>query len=219
MRGRGLLAPFALAAISCGTPVLAQGVAVSGRIGTLGLGVDASIGLTRQLGVRAGINFQPWQPEAEFEEVDFELDLPSPSYMGLLDWYPGGGSFHLTGGAVLFSEDTEVRGRPTESVEIGDQTYTPEQIGTLSGAFVTTDLAPYLGIGFGKLGGKRGVGLALDLGVAFHGKPDVRLAASGPIAASPLFQANLREEEENIEDDAHWFRVYPVLAIGLVIGL
>jgi hypothetical protein len=218
MNGKWLLAPFALAAITCSTPLLAQGIAVSGRIGTLGLGVDASIGLTPQLGVRGGINFQPWQPEAEFEDVDFELDLPSPSYMALLDWYPGGGAFHLTGGAVFFSEDTEVRGRPSESVEIGDQTYTPEQIGTLSGEFVTADLAPYIGLGFGKLGGKRGVGLALDLGVAFHGRPDVQLAASGPIAAFPAFQANLREEEENIEDDAQWFRVYPVLAIGLVIG-
>jgi hypothetical protein len=124
----------------------------------------------------------------------------------------------LSGGAVLFSEDTEVRGRPSESVEIGDESYTPEQIGTLSGEFVTKDLAPYIGIGFGKLGGRLGPGLAIDLGVAFHGRPDVRLAASGPIAAVPAFQANLREEEENIEDDADWFRVYPVLAIGLVIG-
>jgi hypothetical protein len=218
MKGRCLLTGFTLAAIACGTPVWAQGIAVSGRIGTLGLGVDASIGLTPQLGVRGGMNFMPWQPEAEFEDVDFELELPSPTFLGLLDWYPGGGSFRLSGGAVLFSEDTEVRGRAAEPVEIGDQTYTPEQIGTLSGDFVTRDLAPYLGIGVGKLGGRRGPGLAIDLGVAFHGRPDVQLSASGPIAELPEFQANLREEEENIEDDASWFRVYPVLSIGLVIG-
>jgi hypothetical protein len=211
------LVPF-LAATWAG-PIVAQGIAVSGRVGTLGLGVDGSLGLTPQFGVRAGINVQPWQPEAEFEDIDFELDLPSPSFVGFVDWYPAGGGFRLTGGAVLFTNDTEVRGRPAEPVEIGDQSYTPEQIGTLSGEFVTEDLAPYLGIGFGRLGGRRGVGFTLDLGLAFQGKPDVQLSAAGPLASQPEFQSNLREEEEAIEGDAEWFRFYPVASIGVVIGI
>ena len=37
--------------------------------------------------------------------------------------------------------------------------------------------APYLGIGFGRIAGKRGLGVVMDLGVAFHGEPDVQLVS------------------------------------------
>jgi hypothetical protein len=200
------------------TPLAAQGVAVGGHAGTLGLGADVSLGLTRQIGIRAGLNLQPYSPSQTFDDVEYTVDFASPSVRALLDLYPGLGGLRLTGGVVLFRADLEVRAELTQPVEIGGQMYSPQEIGTLSGVFDTKDVAPYAGIGFGRLGGRRGIGMTVDLGVAFHGEPGVRLVAAGPVASMPQFQTDLAREEQNLADDARSFRYYPVLAVGFVVG-
>jgi hypothetical protein len=63
------------------------------------------------------------------------------------------------------------------------------------------------------------VGFFLDLGVAFQGSPSVTAEADGPIASQPQFQQDLQEEVDEIEDDVSPFTVYPVLAIGVAVGL
>jgi hypothetical protein len=215
MRTRFLLAlAFALA----GGPAAAQGLAVSGNVSTLGLGANVAVGLGRFIGLRAAANVQPWELTQEYDDIEFTLNLPSPSYGLLLDVYVVG-PLRVTGGAMLFGSDTEIRGRLTSSVDIGGQSYTPEQVGTLSGLFDTSEIAPYVGIGLGRIGGRRGLGFMMDLGVAYQGSPEVQLNASGPVASQPSFQADLAEEERNIEEDAKPFRFYPVLAVGIVIGL
>lgn len=210
------LAPL-LGVLVFNAPATAQGIAVSGHVGTLGVGADISIGLGRTLALRGGANAQPWEPKREFDNIEYTLELPTPSYTAMVDLWLGG-VFHLSGGAVWLSKDTEVRARPTEPVEIGNQTYAPADVGTLSGTFVTRDLAPYAGIGFGKAPGRKGLGLVFDLGVAFQGAPDVQLSASGPLASQPAFQANLLQEEQSIEDDARPYRFYPVISLGLVVA-
>lgn len=205
--------------LAAGAPASAQtGMAVAGRAGTLGIGAEASLGLGPLVGLRAGFAIQPWEPSRTFDDLEFTLDLASPSFQGLIDLYPLGGGFRLSGGIVRFGSEHEVRAEPVAAVDIGGQTYTPEQIGVLSGLFRTKKTAPYAGIGFGRLGGRLGPGFVIDLGVAFQGAPDVQLGASGPIAALPEFQANLRDEERTIEDDAEVFRFYPVLSFGFVFG-
>lgn len=218
MRCATLLTSSTLAVLLA-APVAAQsGLAVAGRIGTLGLGAEASLALGDRFGLRAGFAAQPWEPSRTFDDIDFTLDLASPSFQGLVDLYPFDGGFRLSGGIVHFGSDHEVRAEPTEAVDIGGQSYTPDQIGVLSGLFLTNRTAPYAGIGFGRLGGRSGPGFVVDFGVAFQGAPEVELTASGPISALPAFQENLAEEERTIEDDAEIFRFYPVLTIGFVIG-
>lgn len=218
MRPRHLIGTLTLALLMAAPASAQPGIAVSGRVGTLGIGADASLGIGPFLGLRAGFNVQPWEPSRDFDDIDFTLDLASPSFMGLVDLYPLAGGFRLSGGIVHFGSDHELRGEPTAAVDIGGQSYTPEQIGVLSGRFITKQTAPYAGIGFGRLGGRTGLGFAVDLGVAFHGAPEVDLSASGPIATQPLFLENLEAEERNIEDDAESFSIYPVLSIGFVVG-
>jgi len=199
-------------------PAAAQGIAFSAHAGTLGVGGDLSLGLGRQLALRAGANVQPWDPSREYSGVEFTLDLPSPTYAGLVDWHPGGGVFRFSGGAVRFGSNTEVRATPVSPVEIGDATYPASQVGTLTGQLETRELAPYAGLGFGKPPGRGGLGLALDVGIAWQGEPDVSLVASGPLASDPTFLADLAREERNIEDDAKAIRFYPVLSLGLVFA-
>lgn len=217
MRVRGGLLIVGL--LVAGPAAAQNGFAVAGRAGTLGLGAEAAIGLGRQIGLRGGFSVQPWEPSRTFDDIEYTLDLASPSYHALLDVYPFGGGFRLSGGLVRFGSQHEVRAEPTEPVEVGGREYTPEQIGVLTGRFGTNETVPYLGIGFGRLAGRRGVGLVIDAGLGFQGEPDVRLSASGPISELPQFRQDLAEEVEEIEDDVGLFRFYPALSIGIVIGL
>ncbi len=210
---------FALLALLplCAAPLAAQGVAIVGRASTLGLGGEVSLGLGRALGLRAGINAQPADPSHKIEGVDYTLHLGSPSYTAMLDLYAG--PIRLSGGLVKFGSEHKLTAEPTKDVEIGSQTYTPQQVGKLTGVFQTKDLAPYAGIGFGRLGGRHGVGLTFDLGVAYQDYPDVHLTVSGPIASQPGFEADLADEESKITHDVRAFRFYPVISLGLVIGI
>jgi hypothetical protein len=207
---------FAALAMIVPSTAAAQGMSASGHVGTLGIGADVSIGILPRVALRAGANVQPWKPKREIDDIDFELTLPSPSFLGAVDIRLLG-PLRISGGLVSFGSDIEVTGQLTEDVEIGDATYSPEQIGALSGLFETRSLAPWVGIGLAKSVGP-GVGFLLDLGVAFTGEPDVSLSASGPIANDPTFQANLRQEEQNLQDDAKLVKLYPIVSIGMSIG-
>jgi hypothetical protein len=82
----------------------------------------------------------------------------------------------------------------------------------------TCDVAPYIGIGIVKPVASR-IGSVLDLGVAFHAEPRVSAAAHGPVAWLPGFQRDLDAEIAEIQDDVEDIVVYPVLSLGISIGL
>jgi len=189
---------------------------VSPHVSTLGLGADVGVGLHPRVTVRGGVSYIPYKPGITVSDTDWELSLPEVSVTGMVDLFLVGG-LHLTGGIRYKNSEVEAVGSYTGTVDIGDSTYTGDQVGNLTGAIVTKDLSPYVGIGFGNVA-KRGLGFILDLGIALHGTPEVTLAADGPIANDPLFQAELAKEVATFEDDISWAKFYPVLTIGLSFG-
>ncbi len=196
----------------------AQSVAVSAHGGTLGVGADVSLVVVGPLVLRLGASALPWEPTHSFDQIDYTVAFAAPYGLALLDYHPRGGGFRITGGAIYLTRDYEVRARLNQPLEIGNQTYTPQQVGTLTGVFDTRTIAPYFGIGFGKPPGQTGLGLAVDLGVAHQGSPLVSLGATGPVATQAAFDANLRQEELNISEAVRPYRFYPVLSIGMVIA-
>lgn len=190
--------------------------AIGAKAGTLGLGGELTTDIVPQLNIRASVQWLSLELDREWEDVDYELDLDLLSPLLLLDWYPFGGSFRLSGGILFNESDVGLRAMPGEPVEIGGTTYTPAEVGTLTGRSDFNPIAPYVGIGWGNaVGRSKRLGLAMDVGVAFIGSPGVNLSATGPIASDPTFQANLAEEEDEIEDDLSDFRFYPVLSLSL----
>ena len=203
------------------SPVAAQGLGLGASVhaGTLGLGGQISAPLFGSpLRLRAGFDYQPVDIEVRLSDVTYGIDLPSPSLTALLDWHPAGGTFRVSGGAVRYSSSLELSATPSASVEIGTQTYEPAEIGSLVGGLATSDSGPYAGIGWGHGGGRR-FGLSLDLGVVYHGVPEVTLRATGPIADVPAFQSQLELEIDEVSDLVSVARVYPVLNIGIAVGL
>jgi len=190
--------------------------AIGAKAGTLGLGGDLTTDILPGLNLRGGIQWLNLNLDAEFEDIDYSVDVDLLNPLLLLDWYPFGGSFRLSGGVLFNQSDIDLRATPSEPVQIGGTTYTPAEVGTLRGQSDFNPIAPYVGIGWGNaVGRSRRLGLAMDLGVAFIGSPGVNLSANGLLASDPTFKAHLAQEEEDIEDDLRDFKFYPVLSLTL----
>lgn len=193
-------------------------VSIAPRLGTLGIGADVGLGFGRFVTARVGAGFVPLEPEGDYDDVTYSVEIPGTVTLGV-DLHPGGGGFRLSGGVLYQTDDLALAGTPESSVEIGDQTFSPEQVGTLRGELSSNDLAPFVTLGFGKHG-SGGVGLFLDLGVAFLGDPDISLESDGALAGEPAFEAELRKEAERLEDDFDSYgSYYPIVNLGLRIGI
>lgn len=209
------LALLTLAALAA--PASAQ-LSLAPRVGTLGLGVDVGLGLAPVVTARAGVGFIPVEPRGTFDGVDYQVSIPGAVTMGL-DLHPGGSGFRLSGGVMIQAGDLSFEGTPAEAVEIGDETYTPEEVGTVHGEVSSADVAPFVTLGFGKHG-QPGIGLFLDLGVAFLGDPAVSLSGDGGLAGDPDLEDDFRAEAERVQEDIEVYgRFYPIVNLGLRIGL
>lgn len=207
---------LALLGLLAASAAEAGGVAVTGRASSLGLGVELTAGLSDRLNVRVGGNMFDYDRRLDVDENTFDIDLEFRSYTALVDVHPSAGGFRLSGGFVANGNEAGMVGRSTDSYVLGGTTYSAAAIGALTGSVDFKKAAAYAGIGWGNaVRDGRTWGLVFDLGVVFQGAPDITLGATGPIAASPEFQADLRQEELDLEDDAREFRYYPVISLGL----
>jgi hypothetical protein len=199
--------------LSCGAGCTDSGrYAVSLKTSTLGLGGEFTTAVAPKVNARVGINTLNFDYDGELEDIDYDLGFDFFSVTGLVDWYVFDGSFRLSGGVLSMDHKVNLDAIPTEEQEIGNTTYTPAEIGTLSGCLEIDQIAPYVGIGWGNpLTSSRRWGFTCDFGVAFISTPDVSLSATGPVAG---LAEDLIKEQYDIEDDLEPFKYYPVIAVS-----
>jgi hypothetical protein len=207
----------------------AQGVGVAARAGTLGFGAEAAVGLGERLAVRGGVGLFPIKTDAtKFwdvgADVDATLKLPDTWYNIGIDLYLGG-AFRIGGGMLYRPDDPSITATLPAggTVDIGGQTYTGADVSEVVGSLDARNSAPYAVIGFGKHT-SLGIGLSLDLGMAFLGNSRVALEATKgnpTVIQSTIFQQQLGQEEQNLDDDLpNWAKKYwPIASLGLRIGI
>lgn len=198
------------------SPVAAQGFAVAPKAGSTGFGGDVILSLAPKLALKGGVGFSL---------VDFDLDLGSQQYLvepppvfltGAIDIRVTG-PLRIMAGLLHRTENVEFGGDLSGSVEIGDESF--DAPGRLDGALISSETAPFLGIGLGSIG-QKGFGVYLDLAVAFTGDPDVSLAGSGAITQEDGFDVELEKERLSILDDIDsYYRYWPIVNLGFRIGL
>jgi hypothetical protein len=205
------------AATLVAAPVRGQNLDLAFHIGSMGLGADIGMQVRPDVGLRASLNYFPFDIKVDEDSVEYTFELPTPQVLLVADFYPIG-RFRLTGGVMISSSDLTGRGELAEPIEIGNTVYTPAEVGTVTGTIRTRSVSPYVGIGFGNPGGS-GLAFFMDLGVAFHGNPELSAEANGPVSSLPGFRQDLDIEVRDLQDDVDSFVVYPVLSLGISIGL
>lgn len=185
------------------------------KASTLGAGVELGMPLSDRFVARLGLNSYSRSANQSIDNIDYDADLDLSSTALFVDWSPfKQGSFHLTAGYVASNSSLSATARPTGSVDVGNNTYTVSDL-TLK-ANVDLGSGPYLGLGWGNVPAK-GFGFTFDLGVVQQGKPDVSLKKSGTDSGL-ISDADLKQEEKNMQNDLDNFDLYPVVSIGLSYG-
>jgi hypothetical protein len=198
-------------------PGQASNIAIGARASTLGFGAEMTGRLSKEFNIRAALHPLPsFSYTGTESDVEYEFDIQLLSAMAGLDWHPGGGGFHLSGGLLLNRNKVDANGRAAGSYDIGGRTYSGAQVGSLRGKLTFKDLAPYAGLGFGNaVNPQKKIGIGLDLGVVFSGSPTLDLTASGPISGDAQFQRDLDQEERDAQDDLSQFKVYPIVSVSI----
>jgi hypothetical protein len=196
----------------------AQGnFAVSLGIGTTGGVVEAQAELTPNIQLRGGYNYFQYNHDDSYDDIRYNGDLDLSTVGAFVDFRPFGGSFIITGGAYFGEKTLGLTAEPGQTYQIGGQTYSSAQVGTLSGSADLEDTAPFVGLGWDTtFQGNGNIGFKLIAGAMFTGSPDVELTSTGgSLSNDPTFQSNLATEEQNLEDDVDDYKVYPVVQAGL----
>jgi hypothetical protein len=213
MIGRATVAGMLVLAQS---PAFAEGHAVAAKAGALGLGVEYTFSLTERLAVRAGLNGSRIGTDAEESGIDYDIDLVWDSLSVAFDFHPTQGALRLTGGLLQNDNRLETVGLLSGNTTIGDATYTPAEIGTLSGTVKFDDTAPFAGLGWDWSRGKRRFGMSLDFGIVSQGAPSVDLQASGTLFDDQSFQADIAAEEAELVNSLDDLDLVPYMSLGFV---
>lgn len=192
-------------------------IALGVKASTLGAGAEGTVGLLQGLNLRGGVNALSFDFDAETSDVDYDVDADLLSFPIVLDWHPFKGSgFRITGGILINQNEGDAEATTEATYTIGDTVYTAAQLGSLSGKVDFNEVAPYVGIGWGNAVGKdKRWSFSCDFGVVFQGEANIDLAASGPIASDPTFQAELAKEKKALEDELDDYKYYPVISLGV----
>ncbi|WP_028580807.1 hypothetical protein [Desulfogranum japonicum] len=204
-------------------------VTVGAKGGTLGVGGEADIGLNDYLHLRGGVNLLKFSFDSTISNIDYEMEPEFKNASLLLDWYPFGGAFRLTGGLFLNDNNIDLTGTPRsdseywDAIPAGYEAYRSYADSIrVHGSVDFNTLAPYVGMGWNSNTEKKeGWGLAFEIGVLFQGSPSVSsltVTADEPfdvLANHPEVQQFLKEEQQAIEDDLENFQYYPVASLTL----
>jgi hypothetical protein len=177
--------------------------------GTLGIGPEVGYRFSSNVGLRANATFLSISHGFDSDDVDYDGKVKLQSGGAMIDVFPFGGGFFVSGGARINGNKGRATATPTASVEIGNRTYTPAQIGTLRGRAETKNFAPQLTLGYG--GAMRaGFFFGAEAGALFQGR--VRLPA---LTASNggVVPRDIDAERASLENDIDDYKIYPIVQL------
>jgi hypothetical protein len=201
-------------------------VAFGLKAGTLGVGAEASVGITRHVAIRAGLNRFSLERNQDIGDIDYRFTPRLQSLTALLDLHPFGGAFRLSGGIVSNRNEGGLDARLDRAgtIFIGEGEYSSNDVQGLTGRIGFKRSAPYVGLGFdNSLVGAGRVSFNMDLGVMFQGHPKASLEGQTSLTgdARARFDADVQREageiQREIDDLPRVIEYFPVLAVGLKV--
>ncbi len=219
---RPVLAAGAAACALCASPVLAQtsgepAIALGGQVGTTGAGLEVQVSVGPMFVLRGAVDTLGFDLDETFDDVDYSGRLDFDTVGAFVDLHPLANGFFVSGGAYLGQRKVSLTATPAAPVNIGGQSFTPEQVGSLNGEVSLKTLAPFVGLGFDNTFTRTSRwGFRALAGVAWSDEPEVDLDASGgTLSNDPAFRARLAEERASIQSDVEDYGFYPVFQLGL----
>ena len=179
--------------------------------GSLGIGPEISYRASDHFGVRGNATFLSFSQGFDSNDLDYDGKVKLRSGGVIVDLYPFDGGFRISAGARSNGNKGRVVATSSGPVTINGTTYTPAQIGTLSGRAKTKNFAPTLTLGYG--GGIRpGLAFGVDAGAMFQGTVRLHDFSASNAMIRP---EDIEAERRDLQDDVDGYKVYPVLQFSL----
>lgn len=185
------------------------------NISNIGFGVEGRQTLSPSLDLRFGIAGIRYSTDFEYDDTDYDIKQSTAVPEVKLDWRPMQGIFRMTLGLAYYNEvsDLTLVLNPTDNYNIGNNTYSGADLGSLNGKVSFHTGAPYFGVGWDFLPKGKNIGFTIDVGGYYRNKPDVSLYS--PNAASdPALANDIALETANIKDDVLTF--LPAVKLGML---
>ena len=203
----------ALASFAAGTANADFGVGL--KAGTLGLGLEGRWSALPWLDVRVGGNTFDYDDSGAQAGINYDATLNLESYYATGNFRFPLSPFRVTAGIYSNGNELNMISDDSLTYDIGGQTYTSAEVGTLRSTTSFASTAPYVGFGYDfSLFGK--VGMNIDIGVLWQGEPDVSLTSDGLAANDPQFQSALEAERQELQDEVKDYKAWPVATLGFV---
>jgi len=245
--GRHAITAVALAlALASAAPAAAQDAPQQanqderGRVGvsvtatTFGISGDVAVSLNRRLNIRGGASVFHYTHDFDDDDtnITYQGKLTLKSIHAYLDWFPTGGSFHISPGLVIDNGNQLTMTADVlagQSFDLDGTRYysSPTDPVRASGKITVSSGKPALVIGWSNIAsGKGRVTVPFEIGVVFQDAPKAVLDFGGSVCAMPGVGcrsiagdagvlADLRAEEAQLNEDIRFLRYYPVLSIGI----
>jgi hypothetical protein len=196
-------------------------LAFGGHGGTMGTGVEGTLGLNSHMNLRLGVNSGEYEIMKIEDKEGLKYDNPSIDFDNqylMLDFYPfSHGKLHLTAGYFKNSNQITASARVDDNnTEFGGKT---ADINTQVNALVTFKDGAYAGIGFGNAADGGFIHFGLDIGVVMQGSPQANLEVIDPPSGVDISQDDIDAEEQNFEEENKDFDMWPVINLSLSVQL
>ncbi|WP_346799107.1 hypothetical protein R5M92_07675 [Halomonas sp. Bachu 37] len=209
---------LALATAATSVNAFEKRVSVGAIAGTTGFGGDLSWRFHENLALSArytdGLDF-----DTDFEEddVDYDAEFGLKASSFKVDYFPFGGRFFISAGAMLPNIDANVTGTPRNgsSFELNGVNYSAAEIGSVVGkATVADGTQPYVGWGW-RSSHTEGFGFFSEFGVVATNVDVALRTTNGFENLDPSLNDDMRAEEASLKDDIDKLPVFPVALIGI----
>ncbi|HKW18324.1 MAG TPA: hypothetical protein VJO35_12530 [Terriglobales bacterium] len=208
-------------------------VGIGIKMSMLGPGFEVATPLSQRTNLRGGFNLFSYSRTFNTDGVSYNGKLQLRSGEVLLDWFPLGGSFHLSPGALVYNGNqvtatASVPGGSTFTVNHLDYTSDPANPVAGNGRVGFVRAAPMILAGWGNLVPRtKHFSVPFELGVVFQGSARTALnfatgnicdAGGGkcrPASSDAAFQSNVQAQAAKITNDLKPFKYYPVISIGV----
>jgi hypothetical protein len=205
-----LLASFTLG----GTAIAGDSFWVGAKVGTLGLGLEATWRPIQWMDLRVGGNVYTYNDRGALAGINYDAEFKLNTYYATANFRFPLSPFRVTGGLYSNQNKIQMVSIESQAFDLSGLSFSVDDVGTLTGTATFDSSSPYLGAGFdftilGRLG------LILDFGVLWQGDPKVALSSDGLLAGDPTFIGLLEIERAELEDEVAPLKAYPVVSLGL----
>lgn len=209
-------------------------VGIGVKVSLLGFGAEGAVRLSNRTNVRAGFNMISYSRGFNKDGVDYAGQLNFKTFEAHYDVFPFAKSFHISPGVLVYAADpiTATASVPGgQNFSLGGVSYYSDPADPVhgNGKINFNRAAPMVTVGWGNLiprSETKHFSIPVEFGVAFQGSPKATLALAGTAcdstltvcqnaATNPTIQSNVVSEQNKVNNSMSFFKVYPIISVGL----